>query len=112
MADSRFRQGDVLVVAVERLPERLELVAREDGTVVPALGEATGHRLAILEPHAGLLEDLGERFLHVLGTPARLVDGEHGEHGEHDRIVLPTGRCQVIHQRKYQPAARPRVVAG
>ncbi|MDQ7909758.1 hypothetical protein RB614_35080 [Phytohabitans sp. ZYX-F-186] len=105
MAGSQYRQGDVLVVAVERLPDGLTPVAREDGAVVLAHGEATGHRHAIREPHAELLEGRGERFLRIAGGPARLV------HEEHDPIVLPAGAYQVIRQREYQPAAWPRTVA-
>ena len=39
-----IRQGDVFLVAIEKLPEEMTpLSPREDGKVVLALGEVTGH---------------------------------------------------------------------
>ena len=38
-----FRQGDVLVVPVDEIPTGLKKVPREQGRLVLAHGEATGH---------------------------------------------------------------------
>jgi hypothetical protein len=38
-----YRQGDVLLVAVPAIPEDARPLPRDEGRVVLALGEATGH---------------------------------------------------------------------
>ncbi|MFI6277745.1 hypothetical protein [Streptomyces sp. NPDC050988] len=101
MRRTHYRQGDVLVVAVDELPLQMLPVPREDGLVVLAHGEVTGHRHAIAEPHAELLAPPGDddetRFLRIVGASARLV------HEEHAAIILPGGVYQVIRQREYNP---------
>jgi hypothetical protein len=98
MSGAQFRRGDVLMVAVAEVSS----VAREDGVLVLAHGEATGHRHVIAEPHADLLaapgEEIERRFLRIVGGPAHLV------YEEHDPIGLPAGSHRVIRQREYVPA--------
>lgn len=100
----QYRQGDVLLVAVEAIPARAVPVPRHRNQVVLAYGEATGHRHAIGERHAELLavsgEEVERRFLRIVGTEALLV------HEEHDPIALPAGIYQVIRQREYVPEER------
>ncbi|WP_440104128.1 hypothetical protein [Streptosporangium sp. H16] len=109
MSGAQYRQGDVLLVAVDAIPAQVSPVAREDGVLVLAHGEATGHRHAISEPHANLLavpgEEIERRFLRVVGGPAHLV------HEEHDPIALPAGNYQVIRQRSYEPQPGDAVAA-
>src|SRR5258708_19796990 len=45
---SLYRQGDVLIIPVEWIPEKLDPVDRENGRVVLAHGEVTGHAPAIM----------------------------------------------------------------
>jgi len=55
------RQGDILLVPVEKLPDGLTEVPREDGKIVLAEGEATGHLHMIEASEATFLAtDLGE----------------------------------------------------
>lgn len=94
-----WRQGDVLIVPVDELPAELIEVPREDGRVVLAHGEATGHAHAIREPAARLYDtpdDVVGRML-VLEMPGIV------EHEEHDEIRLPAGSYQIIRQREYTP---------
>ena len=42
-----FRQGDVLIIPVAKLPDCLEPMKRERGRVILAHGEVTGHAHAI-----------------------------------------------------------------
>ena len=96
-----FRQGDVLVIPVQRLPGGLEPVAREGGRVILAHGEVTGHAHAIKDKHAALFRDpkLAAIFMHVSGdAPVAL------EHDEHDTIQIPPGDFLVVRQREYHPA--------
>jgi hypothetical protein len=102
-----YRQGDVLLVAVRAIPDDARLVPRDQGRIVLALGEATGHAHAIADPQATLLEtDLHERFVHVLREGGALLC-----HEEHDPILLPQGAYQVRRQREYAPGAVWRMVA-
>jgi hypothetical protein len=95
-----FRQGDVLLVPIPdgALPEAVVPVARDArGSLVLALGEATGHAHAVRARDADLLADAADidrRFLRIV-TDAMLA------HEEHDPIPLPPGLYQVVRQREY-----------
>lgn len=96
-----FRQGDVLVVPIESIPSGLAEVPRDNGRLVLAYGEATGHA-HVVDGEAVLLAadvaELDERFLHI-EQEAQLV------HDEHDTITLPAGDYIVRRQREYAPEA-------
>ena len=97
-----FRQGDVLIIPVKAMPKAVEPVARENGRVILAHGEVTGHAHAIKDRRAGLFRDpkLAAIFMHVSGDgPVAL------EHDEHDTIHIPPGSYQVIRQVEYTPEA-------
>ena len=102
----QYRQGDVLLIAVDAIPGRAVPVPRDQGEVVLAYGEVTGHRHAIAEPHAELLalpdQEVERRFLRIAGDEARL------RHEEHDTITVPPGTYRVIRQREYVPPAPSR----
>lgn len=95
-----YRQGDVLVQQVAKLPQGTKRVKREGGRIILARGEATGHHHSIADRATALLEAPdGERFLNV---------GPHGaviEHQEHDTINLPEGKFRLRRQREYTPEA-------
>ena len=52
-----FRQGDVLIIPVKSIPKTAEPIAREQGRVVLAHGEVTGHAHAIRDKQAALFRD-------------------------------------------------------
>ncbi len=94
----QYRQGDVLLVRTQHqeLPGATR-VPRDQGRIILALGEATGHAHAIAAADAELLEVTdGERYLQVDG-PAALTHEEHGA------IDLEPGLYRVIRQREYGP---------
>lgn len=91
----QMRQGDVFLELVEAMPDG-EVVARENGVIVLAHGEATGHYHGIKSKSAKLFQSGGERFLSVMRT-AKL------EHQEHDTITIPPGVYRVKRQREYSP---------
>jgi hypothetical protein len=96
------RQGDVLIIGVKALPANLEKVKRENGRVILAHGEVTGHAHAIKDKRAALFRDpkLAAIFMRVSGdAPVAL------EHDEHETIAVPPGDYQVIRQREYSPEA-------
>lgn len=96
-----YRQGDVLIVPVKSLPKNLDPVDREQGRVVLAHGEVTGHAHAIKDRNAALFRDpkLAAIFMHVSDDPVAL------EHEEHATITIPPGNYRVIRQREYSPEA-------
>ena len=96
---TQFRQGDVLVVSVGSIPKGARKVARDNGRVVLAYGEVTGHAHAIVEEHVTMLEvDKGIRYLDVQ-MEAFL------RHEEHAPITLPPGAYKVTRQVEYTPEA-------
>ena len=101
LREAQYRQGDVLLIAVDAIPGRAVPVPRDQGEIVLAYGEVTGHRHAIAEPHADLLalpdQEIERRFLRIVGVQAPL------RHEEHDTITVPPGSYQVIQQREYVP---------
>lgn len=90
-----YRQGDVLLMAVHDNPQGKPL-PRENGRVILAHGEATGHAHALVEPDANLYQ-YGDDLLLTLPTGGNLV------HDEHNTIVLPPGNYMVVRQREYTP---------
>lgn len=97
-----YRQGDVLIVGCEafELPVGAPPVAREDGRIVLAHGEFTGHAHAITEPDVELVEQDGNYYLRV---PREAVV----QHEEHLPISLGPGTYRVIRQREYVPGTLP-----
>ena len=98
---SQYRQGDVWLERIESLPAgELQDVPVENGFVVLAHGEVTGHRHAIAgSPSVRLLSVPGQddRFLEIGGDGASVV------HEEHAPIPLPPGIYRVRRQREYSP---------
>ena len=96
-----FRQGDVLIVPIKKLPKGLEQLPLEQGAVVLAHGEVTGHAHAIKDQRAALFHDpkLMAVFMHVSGSATVAL-----EHDEHSTIQIPPGDYQIIRQREYSPA--------
>jgi hypothetical protein len=97
-----FRQGDVLIMQVPKLPENAQPVEWQE-RVVLAYGEVTGHAHAISTDYAKMYTWEGDRLLEVK-PGAQLV------HEEHAAITLPAGVYKVIQQREYVPEAPPRDV--
>lgn len=98
------RQGDVLLVPVERIPADAKQVPPVDGTVVLALGEATGHHHSISSGAALFRPDdvpVGGPggFLEVGATGATLA------HQEHSAIALPPGLYRQAVQVEETPEA-------
>ncbi len=111
-----LRQGDILLVPVEKVPSGLTEVPRENGKIVLAEGEETGHLHAIDSPEATFLatdlESIEGRFL-VIEAEAITAEaaGVSLTHPEHDTIMLEPGNYEVRRQREYSEAGGIRVVA-
>lgn len=104
----QFRQGDVLITAVEGLPPTALPVRPDEGRVVLAYGEVTGHAHAMSSSRVVMFRDDGggRSYIQVLGDrPTGL------SHEEHHTINVPPGTYEVVRQREYEPKARPRAIA-
>jgi hypothetical protein len=97
-----FRQGDVLLQRIDKLPAAASLVEATD-RVILAYGEVTGHAHAISADYAQMYVWKGDRLLEIK-PGAQLV------HEEHATINLPAGTYRVIQQREFIPDAAPRIV--
>ena len=98
-----FRQGDVLLDQVDDLPavsEEATVVAPDEGRVILAYGEATGHFHAVPATAGELLEvataDSVDRYLRIRSR-TRLT------HQEHRAIDLEPGVYRVRIQSEYVP---------
>lgn len=87
------RQGDLLFVKVDDIPQKTEI--KKDGVI--AEGEVTGHKHRI--------SDATKATLLVSGLVAyvRALKETEVVHEEHKTITLPPGNWQVIRQREYEP---------
>jgi hypothetical protein len=97
---TQYRQGDVLIEACVGLPPGVRTVAREDGRIVLAHGEVTGHAHAIVEPDVEMYEMGGNYYIRV---PRQAVV----QHEEHHPIPLDAGTYRIVRQREYVPGSRP-----
>lgn len=99
MQKRQFRQGDVLLEPVGVIPDGLTVVAKVEGKVILAYGEATGHHHAIEDPQVELYTDKeGNLWLHT-GEDVYLT------HQEHDTVTIPPGGYRVVKQKEYTPEA-------
>lgn len=102
-----IRQGDVLLVSVEKLPAGAVEVGQnaEDGVVL-AYGEVTHHRHIIAQtidaPKVRVWSAGAERFLQVMETTALT-------HEEHAPITLLPGVYKLPQQVEYSPRELQRV---
>jgi hypothetical protein len=102
-----FRQGDVLLVRVEALPEGLEDITPKRGRVVLQHGEATGHAHAFYN-----------RGVQVFARDAkasrpeylRVVKTAYLKHEEHAPATLPPGLYKLPTQVEHSDDLEPRVV--
>lgn len=96
MKNKPLRQGDVLLIRVNKIPS--DLVKTKSNTL--ALGEATGHHHTLFGNdvvcYAENENSLADFF--EIKTEANLV------HQEHDAITLPKGKYRKVIQVEYTPA--------
>jgi len=99
MKTKLYRQGDVLIEQVAKLPKNLKRQAGENGRIILARGEATGHHHSVnIDAADWWKSDSGEQFLTV-EKQAEVT------HQEHDALVLLPGNYRVRRQREYTPEA-------
>ena len=101
-----LRQGDVLLVQVAELPKGAKREKPENGRVILAHGEVTGHAHAIAvkpkAPVAVAWSANAERFLQVMEKTTL-------RHEEHGVVDLNPGIYHIAIQVEYTPAELRRV---
>lgn len=90
-----LRQGDVLLVPINTIPEQLVKTKK----VTLALGEVTGHHHTINNGAIGFAEKSTELCSYIEVKQA-LADLTHQEHETHK---VKKGKYQVIRQTEYSP---------
>lgn len=98
------RQGDVLIERIGAVPKNAVARARDNGRIILAYGEVTGHAHAIddslTDQRAAIYDDpSGNGFILSVESLTGVVHEEHG------RIDLPVGTYRVTRQREYTPEA-------
>ena len=95
-----FRQGDVLIRRLDALPPdgRKRMKRDDQGRIVLAYGEVTGHAHAIYDPGV-VAWSLGDKMLLTVTDETALV-----KHEEHLPIELPAGHYEVVRQRQWTVA--------
>lgn len=95
------RQGDVLIFPAPKSVKAGKELPREDGLVILAKGEATGHHHSFSEEGVTLYETeaLDDQLLVIE------ADGAILRHQEHAPIEIPKGRYIRRIQREYTPQA-------
>ena len=91
-----FRQGDVLVIPTTVIPTSAKPVAPENGRVILAHGEATGHHHSFGHNQGVTMfwDDGGGSYIQVT-APTDLV------HQEHTALTAQPGAYEVRRQRTY-----------
>lgn len=118
------RQGDVMLVRVDVLPDGLVPARRDQhGRITLAYGESSGHSHSIRDPHVcafrvtEALDDPsgvwgGVDYIEVGGSGPATLSHEYasGQMAEHHPISLPPGLYKVELQQEYTPEAIVRAV--
>jgi len=103
----QVRQGDILLVPCAQIPCTASEQAAEEGRIVLARGETTGHAHAMAADRVRYFREdgTGQAYIRIDGNrPAALA------HEEHSSLLVGPGDYRVVRQREYEPAARPRLV--
>ena len=95
--EGQYRQGDVLIMEGKESPDTGEFIARDNGRVVLAYGEVTGHAHAIVSDGAKHYRSKTS----VLKTYLSLVEPVMLRHEEHREIPIKEKFKEVRIQRQW-----------
>ena len=102
-----LRQGDVLLIAVDSIPEGAKAQKRQGKKVILALGEVTGHH----HRFEFVNTDFNDVKLYHVGNARYLEVKQPAEllHEEHSTVNVPAGKYLLPTQVEYTPAALQQV---
>lgn len=103
--NNAIRQGDVFIVPIQEIPASAKTISPENGRLIVARGEATGHHHSFpWQRGATLFRDDGTGNQYVtVAEPVAL------EHQEHSALVLAPGNYAVRIQRTMSSGVVQRV---
>lgn len=101
-----IRQGDVLLIPCKAIPTRAVAVEPQNGRLIVAYGEATGHHHSFPHRRGAVLfrDDASGGRLYV-----KVTDVVALEHQEHTALTIPVGKYEVHIQRTYRAGMVRRV---
>ena len=91
---TNLQHGDVIIRGIASLPKGVKPVARRNGAIIVAEGEATGHHHVITQKGATLMELKGELYLEVT-EPVTIT------HEEHKPLPIPEGIYHIGKVKEY-----------
>lgn len=102
-----YRQGDILIIPASEAEivdaeANGQRVKRDNGQLVLAYGESSGHSHAVRESQVQMYATVAGQYLRA-AVPFAVV------HEEHSALTLPAGAFRVIRQRECSPTATSRV---
>lgn len=97
----QFRQGDVFIQRIDQIPTNAKPVARENGRLILAYGEVTGHAHAIAEAEDVVTMSRVDAEIAYLDASMEVFL----RHEEHGTVAIPPGQYCVTIQRTYTPGA-------
>jgi hypothetical protein len=107
LKDGEVRQGDVLIIRVDALPEGLEDITPKKGRVILQHGEATGHCHAFYD---GGVRVFARDAKAARPEYLRVVKTAYLRHEEHSPASLPPGLYRLPTQVEHTDEDEPRVV--
>lgn len=102
-----YRQGDVLLVPIQTTSRGKSV--HENGRIILAHGEATGHAHEIEMAQNGsvVLEQITDQNDSLFGARLLRIEGRTAilKHQEHAPIRIKPGTYKVVRQREYSPTS-------
>jgi hypothetical protein len=98
-----IRQGDVLLMPITAIPADVTERRRDNGRVVLAYGEVTGHAHAFSNAGVALMERPNATSLNQKDEFIRVEEASVLRHEEHGAITVAPGFYQIVHQQEYTP---------
>lgn len=96
-----YRQGDVVLISA-KTPTNIKPVEPDNGRVILAYGEVTGHAHALMPDAAPMVFDGQDRYI---GANEKAVL----RHEEHTHLPIIPADYKVVQQCEYSPEAIRRV---
>lgn len=105
-----IRQGDVLLVPVEAIPEAATPVKATARGLVLAEGEVTGHAHVMAPDVVSMWDAAGQRYVRVEAATDLRHTLPSGGQADHNPITVEPGEYEVRIQREYHPEELRQVV--
>lgn len=96
-----IRQGDILIISVKEIPKDAKPKKRDNGRLILAYGEITGHSHAIEDSEAkGFLT--GDSMYLDLEKKTKAWHEDHNPKDKNQPLIIPRGKYKVINQMEYR----------